>query len=88
MQISPSTGKALDISGAFLFALAFVACLFVGWYILALACAAASGAFFTSWRVWNAPDDVEVRFNQTWTVILAAFAALLFSAAILSLVLA
>lgn len=88
MQISPSTGKALDLSGALLFVALFLAFLFFGLHVFALGCGISAIAFVASWRVWNAPDDVERRFNLTMARIFAAFAAVIFILAFASLVLA
>ena len=88
MQIQSNTGRALDISGAFLFAGLFLGCLMYGHNIFAVACGISCLAFISSWRSWDAPDDVEVKFNLTMCALMSLIAAVVFAIAIIAAVLA
>lgn len=88
MQIQSDTGRALDISGAFLFAGLFLGCLWYGFNLFALGCGFASIAFTWSWRTWDAPDYSEAQFGRTICALFALFSIVSFVVAIIIMVLA
>lgn len=82
-QFLQKYGKALDMSGAFLFV--FIGVILAGFEFHLLATAAFLGAlaFFASWRAWRSRDRedwVEHRYNRTMCVIMI-IAAIVFAVA-------
>lgn len=73
-NLDPKTGKALDLSGAFLFALALATCLYLGFsprfsFAFLLFGAACVASFF----VWRKKEDPNGSFDarlEFWTVAL------------------
>ena len=79
-QFLQKYGKALDLSGAFLFVAIGAFAAYFGVHLLALAFWLGALAWFGSWRAWSAPDAVEVSFNRTMCAIMVVLSALTFVA--------
>lgn len=89
-QFLQKYGRALDMSGAFLFALLGVFFAYSGLHLLALALWLGAVAWFASWRAWGYrdTDPVEHRFNRTMCAIMIILSAIVFVLAIIFEVLA
>lgn len=82
-QFLQKYGRALDISGAFLFALLGVFFAYKELHLLALGFFIGALAWFASWRAWKAPDAVEVSFNRTMCAIMIILSFVSFVLAII-----
>lgn len=84
-QFLQKYGRALDISGAFLFAVIGAFAAYSGLHILALAFWIGAIAFFASWRAWGYrnTDPVEHRFNRTMCAIMIVLSFVSFVLAII-----
>ena len=81
MKIHPSTGKALDSSGAFAFLVVLAWLIMLGWYVAALGSVAAVVAFSYSWLSWHADSEAEAYSLRVVRICAAIISAALFALA-------